>query len=281
MFPNFTYYCVMFKKQNKKKKLTMKLNSHNSYLAIGFKKAVSFLLLLTAVLTGLSTQAQNDTIRKNTVRFNITNPMLFGNKSTILGYERTLKNNKSFSVNIGRASFPLPRISGSDSMKVQNDFKEHGFHISADYRFYLKSVNKYDAPRGIYIGPYYSSNFFNRTNKWDLNTTSFQGELKTNLMLGIHSVGFQLGYQFVFWNRMSVDMILIGPGIAYYSIKANISTSLSEADKQALLDKLNNFLSEKFPGYNQVISGGEFKKSGIESTTSIGFRYMVMLGYRF
>jgi hypothetical protein len=51
--------------------------------------------------------------------------------------------------------------------------------------------------------------------------------------LNIHTFGAELGYQFVFWDRLSVDMILLGPGIAAYSLKASFGTNLSEADKQS------------------------------------------------
>lgn len=97
---------------------------------------------------------------KNTIRFNVTNPLIFGGKSLIFGYERILKNNKSFSINIGQAALPNLENGFSDEFRAKTVLSEKGFHISGDYRFYLASLNKYNAPRGVYIGPYYSFNSF-------------------------------------------------------------------------------------------------------------------------
>jgi hypothetical protein len=90
-----------------------------------------------------------------------------------------------------------------------------------------------------------------------------------------------MGYQFVFWNRLSVDLLLMGPGIGLYGLSKKINTSLSAEDEQAFFDVLNAILSEKIPGYDYVFDSGEFKYAGSFNTISIGFRYMVMVGFRF
>jgi hypothetical protein len=244
---------------------------------------LNFLVVIVFVFSGITTTAQNDSSYKNTVRFNVTNPLIFGNKAVILGYERVLKNNKTFSINLGRAYFPKLGGLSLDSpvLELNNSYKDKGLNVSADYRIYLKKENKYAAPRGVYIGPYYSYNYFNRVNSWTLNTEDFQGDLETDLTMNIHTAGFELGYQFVFWNRISLDMILLGPGVSYYSIKAKLDTSLSDEDESMFFEELNNFLSDKIPGYDLVIDDVEFKTKGSVSTTSLGFRYMIMIGYRF
>ncbi len=99
---------------------------------------------------------------KNTIRFNVTNPLIFGGKSLIFGYERILKNNKSFSINIGQAALPHFEKGFSDEFRNKTVLSQGGFHISGDYRFYLTNLNKYSAPRGVYIGPYYSYNRFSK-----------------------------------------------------------------------------------------------------------------------
>jgi hypothetical protein len=90
----------------------------------------------------------------------------------------------------------------------------------------------------------------------------------------------ELGYQFVFWKRVSLDMILVGPGISSYSLKASLGADLSEQDRQKFFQKLNEALAEKFPGYNNIIDGDKFQRKGSSNTTDIGYRYMVMVGYR-
>jgi hypothetical protein len=247
------------------------------------KVVFKYLFSVLIIITGINSSAQNDSLYKNTVRYNITNPMIFGWKSLVIGYERQLKNNQSFSVNIGRASYPGLSFTGVDSLELfsYKDYEDKGFNVSADYRIYSKDLNRYAAPRGVYIGPYYSYNYFSRTNHWALNTNTYQGDVQTDLTLSIHSVGFELGYQYVFWDRLSVDLILLGPGIGYYSLKTKFNTNLSPEDERLFFEALNDFLSENIPGYDRVLDGGDFKKTGTVKTLDLGFRYMVNVGFRF
>jgi hypothetical protein len=256
-----------------------------------FKKpaenCIKIAIIMLIILNGMDLAAQQDTTkektRKNTIRFNITNPMIFGDKALIFGYERVLKNNQSFSFNLGSASFPkLSRDNVDDpELNLRSNTSEKGLNFSVDYRFYLMGENKYKAPRGVYIGPYYSYNYFNRVNNWNLSTADFQGDVQSDLTMNFHTAGVELGYQFVFWKKLSVDMILLGPGIASYNVKAKLGTTLDPADEQKFFDALNNFLASKFPNYDRVIDSGDFKRTGTISTNGLGFRYMIMIGFRF
>jgi hypothetical protein len=252
-------------------------------------------LLVFAIVFGISSIKLNgqtaDSIAKperefkNTIHYNITNPLIFGGKSIIFGYERVLKNNRSFSINIGQASLSPFDFLDDTELKAKTILNEGGFHISGDYRFYLYKLNKYSAPRGVYIGPYYSYNTFNKQHSWEF-TKDGSGTpqiVDTDLRINIHTVGFELGYQFVFWKRFSVDMILLGPGVAAYKLKADVGGNLSDEDRQLFFDKLNEALKDKFPGYSGTIGNdtGEFERTGTKSTTSLGYRYMIQIGYRF
>ncbi|MGZ5135326.1 MAG: hypothetical protein ACXWCG_09255 [Flavitalea sp.] len=249
------------------------------------RKAILLLLIVELFQQELMAQEKKESekVHNNTIRFNVTNPVIFGGRSIIFGYERVLGKHRSFSVNIGQTGFPSLNLINSDSLKANSILGEKGFHISFDYRFYLSKENKYNAPRGVYIGPYYAYNYFERENSWTLKSTNggspLTAESKTSL--SIHNLGVELGYQFIFWNRVALDMILIVPGIAAYNLKASLGSNLSEADKQKFFENLNQALAEKFPGYNRVIDEGEFQKKGSTNTTSFGFRYMIMIGYRF
>ena len=222
---------------------------------------------------------------KNTIRFNVTNPLIFGGKSLIFGYERILKNNRSFSINIGQAALPNFENGFSDEFRSNTILSEGGFHISGDYRFYLSKVNKFSAPRGVYIGPYYSYNRFTKGHDWSYTEegTTTPKEFNSDMNFRINQIGFELGYQFVFWKRFSVDLILVGPGVAGYKVKANVSGNLTDEERQLFLEKLNQALKDKFPGYSGTVGDGdgEFEQSGYRSTTSLGYRYMINLGYRF
>lgn len=253
------------------------------------RSAVVYLTVLVIFgINSFSLKAQTtDTIQnngrefKNTIHFNLTNPMIFGDRSLVFGYERVLNKKRSFSVNVGQASLPDLNIINTDELEMETIRSEKGLHISADYRFYLSKENKYSAPRGVYIGPYYSFNYFNKEHAWSVATTGYEGQVNSNLDFTINTFGAELGYQFILWKRLALDLILIGPGIASYKLDVTLDTNLSDEDKELFFDKLNEALQEKFPGYSGVIDEGEFKKNGSTKTTNLGFRYMVQIGYRF
>ncbi|HMT30905.1 MAG TPA: hypothetical protein PKD91_16660, partial [Bacteroidia bacterium] len=222
---------------------------------------------------------------KNTIRFNLTNPIIFGDKALVFGYERVLGPRQTISVNLGQTSLPGFSLAdlniNNENIQLNKSSTDKGYNVSLDYRFYLQKLNKFNAPRGVYIAPYFSHNHFQRENTWTLNTASFDGNVTTDFQLNINTFGAELGYQFVFWKRVALDFVLFGPGVASYGIKTKLDTNLDADDEAALFEYINDFLAEKFPGYSVVIDDQEFKKSGTAKTTSIGFRYMIHLGVRF
>ena len=225
-------------------------------------------------------------VLKNTIRVNITNPIIINASNTIIGYERTLGNHQSFSVDFGINKLPNFKerefiINETTTLSNKNNGQEIGIHATADYRFYMAKENKYRAPRGIYIGPYISHNSFKRGNEWYLKSPDFDGLVETDLNFTINTIGIEMGYQFVISKRIALDFIMIGPGLSNYNFKAKINTNLSEEDQTALYDKINSFLADKIPGYNLVIDGDGFKKKGTINTTTFGYRFMFNLGYRF
>ena len=248
------------------------------------------MLILTAFLFTLYQQTviaqeKNETKKefKNTIRFNLTNPIIFGGRSLVFGYERVLNKRQTFSVNFGQTGFPSLNIIGSDSISANAVTDEKGFNVSADYRFYLGKENKHDVPHGVYIGPYYSYNYFEKKHSWAIKSTAGGATqtVESKTSLSIHTIGFEMGYQFIFWDRVSLDMVLTGPGIATYNLEASLGANLSEADKKKFFEKLNLALADKFPGYSVVVDEGEFQKTGSANTTRFGYRYMIQVGFRF
>jgi len=227
---------------------------------------------------------KEDRIRKNTVRINLTNPAIFGDRSLILGYERTIGEHQSFSINVGQATLPkfnVISIVDDSIVQLYKDSKDRGYIFTGDYRFYLASENKHRAPRGLYIGPYATHVFMGRENTWNLNTQTFQGEVNTDFTFSMTAIGAQLGYQFVFWKRVALDFVLLGPSVAWYKIGAKLDTSLEPDDESALYAKIDEILKERFPGYSFALEDIEFEKTGTTNTRSFGFRYTIHLGYRF
>ena len=246
---------------------------------------IVLLMLLAASIGSFSAlgQSREDSSKvfKNTIRLNITNPMIFGERNVLLGYERVVGEHQSFSVNTGLFSLPRFTSFNADSIALLDGSESFGYSLAADYRFYLKKENKFNAPRGIYIGPYYAYNYFERKNSWTLNTSDFEGGIDTRLRLNAHLIGGELGYQFVIRERFSIDLILFGPGVWFYKVKTNLSTDLSEEDEAMLIEKLNEILAEKLPGNEILIKPGENISKKSVTTSSLGLRYVINIGFRF
>ena len=220
---------------------------------------------------------------KNVIRYNLSGALLFGvDKYIVLGYERIINQKQSISLNVGKAALPKIISIVTDSFSLQKDLKNTGQNLSIDYRFYLARENKYLPPRGIYVGPYYSYNIFKRNNEYTFKRANGSTETgSTDTKLSIHTVGAELGYQFILWKRVALDMLLIGPGVSAYSVKSKLGSSLTPAEKEQLRDAVQQVLTQRFPGLNYVLGDDELDGNGVLNTTSVGFRYIIHIGFTF
>ena len=250
-------------------------------------KNLKFHLVFAALLVAGSCMAQYDSskpaMRKNVIRYNLTGALLFGFDSYIvLGYERVLSPKRSISINVGRASLPKVTSIITDSFAIGRDQTRSGVNVSVDYRFYLGKENKYAAPRGIYIGPYYSFNRLESERDWTRKNSTASNQIISKSTLTVNTVGFEVGYQFLL-GRFAIDMVMAGPGLGIYNYKAKFegNVSLSQGDKEQLLDAVKQLLVQKFPGMNAVFSDKQFDADGVLKKSTIGYRYIVHIGYNF
>ena len=206
--------------------------------------------------------------------------MLFGWKFNVFGYERVIKDYQTASISIGRTAFPT-FVYTADSLGLKDNYNDKGFNFSVDYRFYLQGENKYKAPRGIYLGPYFAYNHFSRDIAWDINTTGFTGGFNTQIDLNAMLLGMQLGYQFVFWDRLTLDLVLMGPGWWHLTLKTEFDSDLSSEDEALVLEEINRLLKEKFPASDFVFTGQGFEVQKNTSTDLVGLRYIISIGFRF
>jgi hypothetical protein len=105
--------------------------------------------------------------------------------------------------------------------------------------------------------------------------------VETDVNFKIHTAGVALGYQFVFWNRLAVDFVMFGPGIGIYNFKTKFDSTLPPEQQQLLYEKINTFLERRFPGSDFIFDEESLRNSGASSTTSLGFRYNINIGFRF
>lgn len=288
----------MHKRENAKKRVIGRIIQFrfdgSLKLLIKFKKSsdiVTMKILLTALsvffllLSAFSQERTSDSaIMKNSIRVNLSNPFVFGRKAIILGYERQLANNKSFSINIGGMSLPrLKNIGNStqDSVILLQNNSDGGFHFSTDFRFYLKKENKFAQPHGLYIGPYVLYNRMRKTNTWDYTTTAFTGDFTTDLSTKMLVIGGQMGYQFPIGKHFSVDMVMFGPGLGFYKYNVDLNTTMKKEQQTFLFKTLNDFVGQYVPAYRKLYNEGVINFTGESKKISWGYRYIIHLCYRF
>ena len=222
---------------------------------------------------------------KNVIRYDLSGALLMGvDRYIVFGYERIVKKNQSFSINVGPVALPKSpdeRIAIND-YTLRNDPKSNGFNFSVDYRFYLGKENRYAPPRGIYLGPYMSYNQFHRESVWSYSSTGVPDKtVSTDMDMKIFSMGAELGYQFVLWKRMAIDFLLIGPGVGNYNINLAVSGNLTDEEKQKLREAVKETITEKYVGLGYVLANKHFDTEGSIRSWNLGYRYLIHIGYVF
>ena len=218
---------------------------------------------------------------KNSVKFNVTNTLLYDN-SYQFSYERIIKENQSLNVFAGYQEFPLITVDLSDDASFSKKNNRDGFSIGADYRFYLGSINKFKGPRGVYLAPFVS--FFQFGTDRDINYTDSNNVVNTvNLSskFNLTNIGGELGYQFVLWDRFVIDCVLFGPSLTHYKFNAKLDGSIPGIEDNEVYQKVIQAIKDKFPGVEGITGDEGIEKKGVQSITAVGFRYNISIGYRF
>jgi hypothetical protein len=213
----------------------------------------------------------------NTVKINLSSWILYTN-GVQMAYERILSPKRSISIFGGIISFPVPSAIANSNIGFDNNKQKSGFAIGAEYRFYLAKENKFAAPRGVYLAPFISYYHFNNIRSGHDSTNS--DKLTLNTTVDFFNVGGELGYQFVIKKRLVIDCVLFGPALSSYhfDLKLDGNTSGNQNEKlQAILEAMKN----KYPLLKDLTNGSGVSSSGISNTWSAGFRYCIMIGYRF
>lgn len=222
---------------------------------------------------------------KNTIKCNPMASTLFADKRNIaFSYERNTYRNQSASIGGGLFYFPtlLDRSVGAVVIRPRSS---SGFILTADYRFYLHQLNTRPAPNGVYIGPFYS--VYHHQGGVDFEYLDESGSsavlynVELNSKFTFQNVGFQLGYQFIFWKRLSLDLILFGPAVTYYNIELDVNSNMSQELKNQINQKYQDSFFSKYPVFEELLDKATFSKSGVRRGTSVNFRYTIQFGYHF
>lgn len=218
----------------------------------------------------------------NVIKFNPTPMLIWANVNNItFTYERLIAKNHSMSLQLGYLI--IPKIFGDTlaNLVALTSNKRYGVNIALDYRYYPWSRNRRPAPDGLYIGAYLSYYGFHWKNGLDiLHTTVDQnGELNGNI--NVVNLGMSLGYQFIFWKRFTLDLLLFGPSISRYSGDIKITGNLDQSEIHNIDKEMVEKLLARFPFLGMLFSKEGLEFSGTKSSLSIGFRYSIMVGFHF
>lgn len=243
-----------------------------------------YIVMLFALIFSMHGEAQQDSTNikhekelKNVIKLNITSWILYSN-GVQLAYERLLSKHTSVTLFGGYISFPMPSIIDNSPLNFDKNKTKSGYTVGSEFRFYLSKENKYDAPHGVYLAPFVSFYHFNNQ-RYGRDSTN-QDQLSLSTTMDFLNIGGELGYQFVIKKRLTIDCVLFGPAISsyYFSLKLNGSTSGDYSDQvKAILDAIK----QKYPLLKDLSNGEKLSSSGVSDFWSLGFRYVVQIGYRF
>jgi hypothetical protein len=243
----------------------------------------SFLIILL-IWPGFVLSQKKDSVPTpyhwNVISINPTPAFLFDNpKNITLRYERLVKPNQSFLVQFGYLE--LNPIFG-DSVGGFIDIKrvsDYGLNAAFDYRFYLLRRNQYPAPDGLYLGPYLSYYGFKYKDEFAYfpdDTVSAYGSYSSNYHLV--NLGFMIGYQFIFWKRLSVDLLIFGPSLTYMVSNWTVSDNLPDEDEEELIKEIKEKFNEKYPLLVPFVQPNEGSQS---ASVRMFFRYSISFGFHF
>ena len=208
--------------------------------------------------------------------------LIWQNVSNItLTYERLITRDMSLSLQAGYLLFPRLLTDTIANLVAFTGGSKYGVNLALDYRYYPFSRNRRPAPDGLYIGAYLSYYGFHFRNNFDiLNTTVDQnGEIKGKL--NVINLGMSLGYQFIFWKRFTLDLLLFGPSISRYSGNLDIEGALDPSQIKNLDKDVVEKLLKRFPFLGMLFSNDGLEFTGTRTTLSVGFRYSIQLGVHF
>jgi hypothetical protein len=240
----------------------------------------TLLVLLAASGATSLAMAQNSKeqeLHKNVIKLELTH--LLYPHSFVMSYERVTKPNESFCITGGYEEFP-PLVNISSTVKVRQDLNRSGFKAGAEYRFYLKKENKYQAPHGMYLGPYVSYHSFYNTREIEVNVNGVKESANLSSDFHIINLGLQFGHQFVFNNRWTLDVVTMGPAISNYLANLKMDGQFT-FDKEEVENEIVLKLLDRFPMLEKILTDKEVSSQGRLDNWAFGWRFQCNVGYSF
>jgi hypothetical protein len=219
----------------------------------------------------------------NVIKFNPTPMLLFSEvRNFTLSYERLITRNQSIAIQAGYLLLPkLKFLNKLDKIVTFAPKEKYGINLALDYRYYLIPRNNRPAPDGLYAGAFVSYYGFKFQNHLDLVKTTILNDGTIYGKLNVVNFGVNLGYQFIFWKRFSLDLLLLGPSYSFYSGELGISGGLDPALVEQIDQDLVEAVEEQFPLLGALLNGEKLEFIGYKSKWKFGFRYSIQVGFHF
>jgi hypothetical protein len=220
-------------------------------------------------------------VHRNVIKWNPTPMMLWSNKNLTFSYERILGPRQSMTFSLGYLEFgPLVKDTIANLVTI-TDRQKQGINACIEYRFYFVKRSTRPIPDGLFIAPYLSYYGYSFSGGLDIVGTEEADFARMDGKFYSFNAGAALGYQFVLWKRMTIDLVLIGPSTSYYGGQLNIKGELNGENIKELNEDLYNKIKEKYPMIDNVLLDKSFKKDGTLDLLSVGYRYLLQIGYHF
>lgn len=247
-----------------------------------------YIVFFILIVPAISFAGKNDTLFKapepfhrNVIKWNLTPWLLWSSKNITLSYERILGPRQSVTMALGYLEFPSllkDTIAGLVSIHSR---QKQGINVAVEYRFYLTKRNRRPAPDGLYLAPYASFYGYSFKNGIDILKTNVDSSGFIKGRFYCINLGVELGYQFVFWKRVTLDLVLFGPSSSYYAGDLTVSAGLNPDDIKNIDQEVVDKIKEKYPFVRSLFTSHTFVQKGKLDLFSLGFRYMIQIGFHF
>ena len=97
----------------------------------------------------------------------------------------------------------------------------------------------------------------------------------------IYNIGFELGYQFVFFKQLCLDMVLFAPSISNYNARLSLIGDVTVEEANQYYQDYQDIVLDRFPWIEELIKNSEVESNGKLNTWSLGFQYTIHLGFLF
>lgn len=217
---------------------------------------------------------------KNVIKFNPT-PMMWNVYNLTFSYERYLWKNQTACITIGYLAMPRLFPDNIGNILAITSRLKYGINLCLEYRFYLGKRNARPTPDGVYIAPFASYYGYRFKNGFDLINAPADSAGTIKGSYYAINAGIELGYQFVFWKRLTLDLVLIGPAVSYYGGRTQITGNINEAEMQETYQEIYQKLQSQFPAMSNLFVSHDFQNNGQLKMFAVGFRYLVQVGFHF